>query len=342
MQRLIVALGVTRLLLASAAPASAQLPPTGYTSTYAGVQLDGKQCVPAARDLSIQLLRRTLPFLGANGEAADLWVVNSPGFAKVANRGNNFPPARASLISGDAGWPARATSPSSSAWVDPQRRIVRVVDGNWFLNQRGAIHDVVPPADARGDPRARLDPRLEPLPVREGLRAWCEEELLRQTRELPAPETRLEILLTVEWCVTQSLIHRRARGSRKRGCHRGVAGRAVEESTLVQLDGSPVRIPDDRTEPPLGLARRRDDGRPSCFEGVKRRAQVPNRKAEPRQVVLRLHVLSKGVELQHHPAQLTGVVERSIPVPLRDKRDPEREKEVTELVQLPGPKDEEA
>jgi hypothetical protein len=38
------------------------------------------------------------------------------------------------------------------------------------------------------------------------LRAWCEKELLLQTRQLPAPETGLDILLKEERCVTQSLI----------------------------------------------------------------------------------------------------------------------------------------
>jgi hypothetical protein len=37
------------------------------------------------------------------------------------------------------------------------------------------------------------------------LRAWCDKELLRQTRQLPAAETGLDILLKEERCVTQSL-----------------------------------------------------------------------------------------------------------------------------------------
>jgi hypothetical protein len=38
------------------------------------------------------------------------------------------------------------------------------------------------------------------------LRAWCEAELLRQNRHLPAPEAGLDIFLKEQRCVTQSLI----------------------------------------------------------------------------------------------------------------------------------------
>src|SRR5690349_10942958 len=63
MVRLFIATTALAVGLALPRQAAAQLPATGYVSTYAGVQLDGKQCVPAARDLSVTLLKRTLPFL---------------------------------------------------------------------------------------------------------------------------------------------------------------------------------------------------------------------------------------------------------------------------------------
>jgi hypothetical protein len=145
MRFLILGLG----LALATGTANAQLPATGPTATYGGAQLDGLQCVPAARGMAVTLLRRTLPNLGNNGGAALLWTVNLPGWAKISNDGRKLPPARGSLIiwsgnlpgSGGAGHVAYCIGT-----VDPVRRIVRVVDSNWYRypngTPRGYIHDV--------------------------------------------------------------------------------------------------------------------------------------------------------------------------------------------------------
>jgi hypothetical protein len=54
--------------------------------------------------------------------------------------------------------------------------------------------------------KASLARLLATVGVNEGLRVWCEEELLRQTRSLPAPEVGVDILGREERCVTQSLV----------------------------------------------------------------------------------------------------------------------------------------
>jgi hypothetical protein len=121
------------------------LPAPGLVSNYQGAQLDGLQCVGAARNLASVLLKRTVPPLGTSGVAADLWTVNLPGWSKIANDGKKLPPARGCLIvwarslpgSGNAGHVAYC-----AGTVDPASRKVRVVDGNYQLDQKGRIHDV--------------------------------------------------------------------------------------------------------------------------------------------------------------------------------------------------------
>jgi hypothetical protein len=57
---------------------------------------------------------------------------------------------------------------------------------------------------------------------------------------------------------------------------------------------------------------------------------------------LRARIMSQRVKFEHHGSKFAGVMEWAIPVPLGDKRDPEREKEVAEALQVRRPKDEEA
>lgn len=125
------------------------LPPSGYFSSWGGVTLDGRQCVPTARDFAAGSLRRTLPNLGQNGRASDLWNMNLPGWQKIANDGKKLPPARGCLViwssqlpgSGGAGHVAFCLGT-----VDPRTRMCRFVDSNWFRypngTERGAVHDV--------------------------------------------------------------------------------------------------------------------------------------------------------------------------------------------------------
>jgi hypothetical protein len=123
--------------------ANAQLPSTGYVNSYGGVQLAG-ECVPNARKLGQSIVRRTLPLLGANGVAADLWVVNTPGFAKMPRLLNGqvrMPPVNSFIV-----WSRQLGGTGHVAMVigsvNGVERTVRVVDTNWGLDGRGQIHDI--------------------------------------------------------------------------------------------------------------------------------------------------------------------------------------------------------
>ncbi len=138
-------IAVVSLFFSIAGEANAQtsLPPTGFVTQYAGVTLYG-QCVPEARELGVKILNRTLPYLGTNGVAADLWVVPTPGFAKRPRIQNGLvaiPPKNAFIV-----WSKSLGGTGHVAMVvgtvDGPKRIVRVVDTNWGLDQRGQIHDV--------------------------------------------------------------------------------------------------------------------------------------------------------------------------------------------------------
>lgn len=131
------------MLLFGSGTAKAQLPPTGYVNSYAGVTLAG-QCVPNARALGERILNRQLPFLGANGVAADFWTVNVPRFAKVPRLLNGqvrMPPTYSFVVwsrqLGGTGHIALVIGP-----VNGPNRIVRVVDCNWANDGRGQIHDI--------------------------------------------------------------------------------------------------------------------------------------------------------------------------------------------------------
>ena len=136
--RVPVALAVWGMSLVSIAPAHAQLPATGRVDNYAGVVLSG-QCVPNARALGLRIVNRTLPLLGQTGVAADLWVVNTPGFAKrdrVRNGQVQMPPVYSFVI-----WSRQLGGTGHVAMVvgsvDGTTRTVRVVDTNWNSMARG-------------------------------------------------------------------------------------------------------------------------------------------------------------------------------------------------------------
>lgn len=121
----------------------AQLPSTGYVDSYAGVGLTG-ECVPNARSLGTSIVRRTLPLIGVNGVAADLWTVGTPGFAKVSRVLNGqvrMPPVYSFII-----WSKQLGGTGHVAMVvgsvNGPQRIVRIVDTNWGSDGRGQIHDV--------------------------------------------------------------------------------------------------------------------------------------------------------------------------------------------------------
>ena len=125
------------------ATAQAQLPATGSVNTYAGVALSG-QCVPNARALGTKIVYRTLPYLGQTGVAADLWVVNTPGFAKrdrVRDGLVHMPPVNSFVI-----WSRQLGGTGHVAMVigsvDGTTRTVRVVDTNWGSDGKGQIHDI--------------------------------------------------------------------------------------------------------------------------------------------------------------------------------------------------------
>jgi hypothetical protein len=132
----------TRAAQATMAATRIVLPRTGYVSRYAGVMLDDKQCVPAARELGRRLLRRELPYLGADGVAADLWTRELPGWNRIANDGRKLPPAGGALMIWGRGLNGTGHVAFVIGTVNPQTRTVRVVDSNWSLDQRGQIHDV--------------------------------------------------------------------------------------------------------------------------------------------------------------------------------------------------------
>ena len=138
-----LAAAVLGLLLGRAELAQAQLPATGRVDTYAGVKLSG-QCVPNARALGQKIVNRTLPYLGTNGVAADLWSVTTPGFAKrdrVRNGQVQMPPVNAFIV-----WSTQLGGTGHVAMVvgsvDGTKKIVRVVDTNWNSDGFGRIHDV--------------------------------------------------------------------------------------------------------------------------------------------------------------------------------------------------------
>jgi surface antigen len=119
-----------------------KLPPTGRASSYAGVRLDDKQCVGSARDLSVKLNGRGFPALGADGGPADLWRMTAvAGFTKVSYQAGRTPPANALLIwkptaaNGNYGHIAIVLGTTSSGKI-------RVVDSNWYKDERGWIRDV--------------------------------------------------------------------------------------------------------------------------------------------------------------------------------------------------------
>jgi hypothetical protein len=147
--------GAVALAAALALPAKGfgQLPPAGYYSSAFGVQLDGRQCVPSGRDLARALILRDLPAVGKDGGAADIWSMDREldrlGWRKIPNDGRQFPPARAAMIiwgSQLAGSGGKGHIAFCNGIVDPQNRIARVTDSNWFVYRdgtpRGAIHDV--------------------------------------------------------------------------------------------------------------------------------------------------------------------------------------------------------
>lgn len=141
--RVPVALAVWGMSLVWIASAHAQLPATGRVDTYAGVALSG-QCVPNARALGLRIVNRTLPYLGQTGVAADLWVVNTPGFAKrdrVRNGQVQMPPVNSFVI-----WSRQLGGTGHVAMVvgsvDGTTRTVRVVDTNWNSDGKGLIHDI--------------------------------------------------------------------------------------------------------------------------------------------------------------------------------------------------------
>jgi hypothetical protein len=120
--------------------ASAQWADPTYVSAIGGVQLDGRECVPACRDLAKLVLNKGFPFLGANGLAADLWTTACPGWQKIANSGRNLPTNYGVVI-----WNKQLAGTGHLAFVigiaDPAARKLWVIDANWFKG-RGAIHTV--------------------------------------------------------------------------------------------------------------------------------------------------------------------------------------------------------
>lgn len=139
----LVLLSLMTMLTAATEEVKAQLPPTGYVNSYAGVSLWG-ECVPNARALGERILGRTLPYLGKKGVAADLWVVDTPRFVKVLRLLNGqvrMPPVYSFVV-----WSRQMGGTGHVAMVigqvDGPRRIVRVVDTNLALDWRGQIHDI--------------------------------------------------------------------------------------------------------------------------------------------------------------------------------------------------------
>ena len=134
--------GILAGLLLVAARAEAQLPSTGYVSSFGGVSLSG-QCVPNARKLGDVFVRKTLPYLGSNGVAADLWN-NYGGFQRInriSNGNVKMPPKFAFIIwSKSLGGTGHVAMVVGS--VDGTKKIVRVVDTNWDNRGSGMIHDV--------------------------------------------------------------------------------------------------------------------------------------------------------------------------------------------------------
>jgi hypothetical protein len=100
-------------------------------------------CVPAARALARGLLQRDLPALGANGGAALLWSVETPGFAKrerVRNGQLHTPPRMSFVIwsnavGGGYGHVALVVG-------HPRPGVVEVVDSNWRDDRMGLRHEV--------------------------------------------------------------------------------------------------------------------------------------------------------------------------------------------------------
>ena len=132
--------------------ASAQSDPT-YYSTKVGVFLD-RQCVPVARDLARVFLGsgKVLPHLGAEGVAAQMWNVQTPGFRKVANDGKSVPAWFCILVFGPKVGGGSGHLAVCVAVKDRATRTVWVLDGNFFKYPnglpRGALHTM------------RLDARL--------------------------------------------------------------------------------------------------------------------------------------------------------------------------------------
>jgi hypothetical protein len=128
------------VVLDRASGAFAQADPTFYSSV-AGVQLDGVQCVPAARGLAAVALGKSIPYLGANGYAAQLWTMNLPGWQKDPNDGRSLPTWYCLLVfngnvANGAGHVGLVVGVK-----DPAHRIVWLLDANWFTG-RGALHSV--------------------------------------------------------------------------------------------------------------------------------------------------------------------------------------------------------
>jgi len=112
-------------------------------TSYAGVPLYNRECVPAARDLASKLLGRSIPYLGVNGGAKDLWTVATPGWTKIGNTGKNIP----SMSKGGAlvVWgPSVGNGYGHVALVlgvaNPTKRTVWVVEANWYLGS-GSIRE---------------------------------------------------------------------------------------------------------------------------------------------------------------------------------------------------------
>jgi hypothetical protein len=130
---------------ASVALGQSPADPTFFSKAY-GVQLDGVQCVPAARGLAQVFLGKSFPFLGANGYAAQLWTINLSNWRKVPNDGRNLPTWFCLAVFNGKVANGLGHVGLVVGVKDRARRIIWLLDANWFAG-RGALHSV--PLDDR-------------------------------------------------------------------------------------------------------------------------------------------------------------------------------------------------
>lgn len=119
--------------------------PDRHVEEYLGLRWHGRkgeECVWAARQFAEKYLGHTIPRLGADGGAEELFRIEAPGFRKVANDGRSLPQPGDLIVwdrSVGKGYGHVAVTLDK---VDPRTRTVRVIDSNWGNDRRGQIHDV--------------------------------------------------------------------------------------------------------------------------------------------------------------------------------------------------------